>query len=137
MSVKKARAGGKECPVRSERGWFLDGKARGANDEGSALCLLWKQSRQGIQGGICPLGRRAELHATLENGRQQVPRGLASEGIKRSFSPSEFLDGAKKGADEPPTLAVAWQKWICFLLVLSPSKYHPFWTNCQVFGGRP
>jgi len=51
----------------------------------------------GVAKGVCPLGRRAGVKVLPEKGRQRAVSGVrrASEGGKRSCSPSEELVGEK------------------------------------------
>jgi len=52
----------------------------------------------GVAKGVCPLGRRAGVKVLPEKGRQRAVSGVrrASEGGKRSCSPSEELVGEKR-----------------------------------------
>jgi hypothetical protein len=62
------------------------------------ICVLLSGHKSvGVAKGVCPLGRRAGVKVLPEKGRQRAVSGVrrASEGGKRSCSPSEELVGEK------------------------------------------
>jgi len=93
---------GEKNRLKAERARFLHKRQRRAKPETEPLLTdLWPAQWTQISGdskGVCPLGRRAGVKVLPEKGRQRAVSGVrrASEGGKRSCSPSEVLVGAKE-----------------------------------------